>query len=190
MSPLNFKHQSGVVLIVAMVLMAIITLVGISASQLVTSSGVSTTGFLDRGQAFQDVESVLREAEKKLIDGGAAARDCTNSNVDCSTLPSASDWSAVSESKNALRAGLLPEYFIEKIAANVVADPSNPTTTNSVKTSRNSSSFEYGAHSDSASSSTYDFYRVTARSHTPGTTGSEGRSVVVLQSVIKIPQDG
>jgi Tfp pilus assembly protein PilX len=175
------KRESGAALILSLLLLLIIMIIGVGSVSVVTSSAASNVGFVDRGNAYQEAESTLRLAESIVFaDTWSAeqAYDCINNS--CSSVPPDIGypgflWVNLSE-LNTLRAGLEPQYFIERI---------RQTTENESQVgSNNAAGGIYGSES-SSSAVTYVYYRVTARSHDPSSSDAIGRSYVRLQSVVK-----
>lgn len=67
-------RQRGVVLVVAMILLVIISLLGISAIRTVALEEKMGAAAYDRGLAFQAAESALRVAEEDLLDRASGTK--------------------------------------------------------------------------------------------------------------------
>ena len=59
-------HQQGIALVVALILLVVMTLLGLSAMRSVTLEEKMAANTFDRSVSFQAAEAVLREAESKL----------------------------------------------------------------------------------------------------------------------------
>lgn len=181
---LRFKspHQQGVALVVALILLVVMTLLGLSAMRSVTLEEKMAANTFDRSVSFQAAEAALREAEGKLIvvppsiaPSIPTTSDCVAgickapaaddpprwvTHANCETKPS--DPSVPWQLGTAVVSGsitLTPTYFIEHLGDGF---PCNPNDINSAATCKR--------------------YRVTVCS-SPG----DGRAVVMLQSVYATP---
>jgi type IV pilus assembly protein PilX len=65
---MQHQQQKGAVLIVALTLLVVLTLLGLSAIQTTTVSTKITSNTQDRNDVFQAAESLLNEAENTVID--------------------------------------------------------------------------------------------------------------------------
>lgn len=163
--PLSFaKRQRGVVLIVALVLVAIMALVGLNAMRSVTLEERMAGHTYDRSVSFQGAESALREAEALIVlnKPTPAAGAC---NAGFCPPPSAADvprwldtnfngWqNAAAVDSNGV--SVTPQYFVEYLGNTFECEPGNASTAVDCKR-----------------------YRVTARSN-PGA----DRSTVMLQTI-------
>lgn len=168
------SNQTGVALIVALVLLVLVTLLGVAGIQTVALEEKMAASSLDRNLAFQAAEAALRvgeayvEANKPTPSYTDADDTCPPSAIDdctggiCSPpdkdclprweAPGFTGWTSTGLSLGAL-AGT-PEYFIEYLGGDFPCsvDPNGP------KDCKR--------------------YRITARSN-PGA----GRAMVILQSV-------
>lgn len=179
----QLHRQQGVALVVALILLVVMTLLGLSAMRSVTLEEKMAANTFDRSVSFQAAESVLREAESKLTGltppirvspSPTAAADPTLTLNDCvgglcvAHAPTAqkprwfdnafTQWQA----GTAVVSGSITvptDYFIEYLGN---AFPCSPDNINSPATCKR--------------------YRVTARSN-PG----NGRAAVMLQSVYATP---
>lgn len=171
-------RQQGVALIVALILLVVMTLLGLSAMRSVTLEEKMAANTFDRSVSFQTAEAMLREAEAKLSgtapaipttsdcvggickapDAGSEPRWVTHPN--CEAMPSVASvpWQPGAAVVNG-SITVVPTYFIEHLGDGF---PCNPNDINSTATCKR--------------------YRVTACSN-PG----EGRAVVMLQSVYATP---
>lgn len=85
----SFEVQRGVVLLVALVLLLVLTVTGLSAMRLTSVEERMTANFSDRNIAFQSAEAALRDAEQ-FLDGkdyqlenlytDCSANECFNKN--------------------------------------------------------------------------------------------------------------
>jgi type IV pilus assembly protein PilX len=175
--------QQGVALVVALILLVVMTLLGLSAMRSVTLEEKMAANTFDRSVSFQAAESVLREAESKLTGptppvrvspSPTAAADPALTLNDCAGglcvahAPGATKPRWFDDTFTQWQAGtsvvsgsitVPTDYFIEYLGA---AFPCSPDNINSPATCKR--------------------YRVTARSN-PG----NDRAVVMLQSVYATP---
>lgn len=178
--------QGGIALVVALILLAVITLIGLLAIRSTTLQQRMTANFYDREIAFQSAEAGLQAAETALQDNTAViARDCGQASVTCyanpfvdPNLPAGSiqtvptGTSSVDFTPGTNAAGQ-PQYVIENMGtwAN---------TTNSTGFRNTANSTQYGAQGAYLSSI---YYRITVRSANPATVGN--RAVVTLQAMYR-----
>ncbi|MBL0942881.1 MAG: pilus assembly protein [Hydrogenophaga sp.] len=155
-------RQRGVVLIVALVLVAIMALVGLNAMRSVSLEERMAGHSYDRSLSFQAAEAALREAEalvalnKPTPTGSCAAGLCP------APLPTDTPrwldttfagWqNAATVTSGAI--GVTPQYFVEYLGNTFECEPGSPSTTADCKR-----------------------YRITARSN-----AGADRSAVMLQS--------
>lgn len=181
MEPRN-NQQSGIALVVALVLLIAVTLVGLAAIRGTTLQQKMTSNFYDRELEFQAAEAALRTAAAEIsLNANVIARNCGSGGVTCETNPFTDpnfDTSKIqtvqTSAFNASAAGTgQPQYVVENMGA--FADPSSST-----GFGQTANSAQYGAQ---GASTTSIFYRITARSADPTTVGD--RSVVVLQATVK-----
>ncbi len=64
--PSSARHQSGAVLIISLIMLLLLTLIGVTASQVTTLEEKMAGNMRDKNLAFQAAESALREAEESL----------------------------------------------------------------------------------------------------------------------------
>lgn len=175
--------QRGAALVVALILLAIILVVGLSAGSMTQNEEQMTTGFYDREVTFQAAESALRDAQEAidgwadLDEGDLNSFDCTSQF--CENLPTdnlsnrtgTTRWQSVSanELSSVVETGTT-RYFIDKVAE-VVEDPGDDS-------SRNAANLGYTGSLSTVTTSY--IYRVTAKSG-----GGTGRAAVMLQAYIK-----
>lgn len=148
-----FKHQSGVVLPVSMIMLLLLTLISITSSQVAGLEEKMAGNSRDSNLAFQAAEAALRAGEAATsgtptLYTGAQPIDWTNAAV---TTYSGGTLTGISQA---------PVYTIEDLGSTGSSDECSPC--------------EGGAPPPSAGSR---LYRVTARG-----TGGTTNAVVVLQS--------
>lgn len=177
--PLPTRHprQQGIALVVALILLVVMTLLGLSAMRSVTLEEKMAANTFDRSVSFQAAEAMLREAETKAEIAGTkspspAALSACDAGICGSPDPAAvprwiaysnctpkpSDTSVPWQLGTAVVSGTVtvtPTYFIEHLGDGFPCNPNNIDSPAACKR-----------------------YRVTACSN-PG----DGRAVVVLQSV-------
>lgn len=183
-------RQTGAALVVALVLLLVITILGLSSMRGTSLQERMSANLRDRGLAFQAAEAALREAEASLadlepsafpspLDPARYADDVCDDNPCVDGLCSRPDpkctdrWLSDNAWRNAsagLAAGLgglaiAPQYFIEHIPADI---PSWPGCDREVPMSPNCIM-------------PTNFFRITARS------AAAGRSTVILQTTFGPP---
>lgn len=174
--------QKGIVMVVALVMLVLITLLGLTSVRTLTIEEKMASNSYDRNIAFQSAETVLREAENiagtqalpangpnggfpgtAMVCNAPNNGSCTNglcSTPDPTCTPRWEDatftgWQTATPAISATLAGNAPQYIIEYLGNTFPCDPSNASSTANCKR-----------------------YRVTVRSE-PG----EGRASVTLQSI-------
>ena len=180
------RHQKGIALAVALILLVVVTLIGLAAIRSTTLQQKMTANFYDRQIAFQSAEAALNAAATALQNNSAViARDCGQTSVTCyanpfvdpnlpsgsiQTVPVGSNSGQFTPGTNATGQ---PQYVIENMGtwAN---------TTNSTGFRNTANATQYGAQGVSLSSI---YYRITARSGNPASVGD--RAVVTLQAMYR-----
>ena len=169
----------------ALVLLVVITLVGLAAVRGTFMQQKMASNQFDRELAFQSAEAAMRAATARIAsDPGDIARNCTAGGVVCpgnpfndSNLPAGKIITVTpGTGVGQFEAGSLvsqPQYVVENMGS--WYDPTSDTGYNQSANSHN-----YGAQ---GTSSTVQYYRVTARSGDPAVVGD--RAVVTLQAMIK-----
>lgn len=177
------SRQTGIVLVVALIMLVIMTLLGLSGIRTIVQEEKMTASARDRGLAFQAAETALRAAEEDLLgrpigakpaksDGlkcnpgtliaKAATGYISQTDVDCGPdWPkdvSDSDWKSHAKTVTTNTLAGNASYIIEFLGGEF---PCNPTEDNPALVDPNCSR-----------------YRITARAN-PGT----GRADVMLQSI-------
>ncbi|AND68643.1 hypothetical protein ATSB10_11890 [Dyella thiooxydans] len=175
------RHQRGVALVVALLLLLLITIVGLAAVRSTTMQQKMTSNFLDRQIAFQAAEAALRQGEVAVQAAASPGNfyDCSptggnNCLINAMTDPNVPADQVVSVAKTAFDAGTLsasqPQYVVEYLGNFQIPSP---------VVSQVSSCSGYGPCS---SNSTADFFRITARS---GPANAGDRATVTLQSIYR-----
>lgn len=160
------RQQTGVALIVCLVLLVVITLLGVASLRGVILEERMAANQYDRGIAFQAAEAALREGEAvaQSTTPTPTGTECNADGVCPTPDPAATprwedesfdDWKAATTSLGSL-AGDSPEYIIEFLGADFPCDISKPDENQNCKR-----------------------YRVTARSRPDG----DERATVMLQSI-------
>lgn len=177
------SRQSGIALIVSLLLLIVITLVGLAAIHGTITQQQMAANFYDRQVALQSAEAALRAGEAAVAGISSAqlplstfVRDCSSSVNTCLAYPFA-DASVIitTVSTATFNAGTIaadqPRYAVDYLG----------TFTDRTKNTRQlSNSFNYGG---TGGGTTSNYYRVTAQSGNPANIGD--RSIVTLQTVIK-----
>lgn len=181
----NRPRQSGVALIVSLILLAAILLIGLAAIRGTTVQQKLTANFYDREIAFQNAEAALQTAAAALNDKSAhIARDCGPGGVLCSSNPFADNLPAGSIQTVAKGTGSdqytisgnaagQPQYVIENMGQYV-------DTNTSTGYGQTANATQYGAQ---GTSTTSIYYRITARSADPA--NAKNRAIVTLQAMYR-----
>jgi len=61
------RHTSGAILVISLIILLLLTLLGLSSFQLISTDTIMARNVQDNGYAFQVAESVLIEAESQLL---------------------------------------------------------------------------------------------------------------------------
>jgi type IV pilus assembly protein PilX len=183
--PAYGRRQRGVALIIALVLLVIATLIGLSASRGTLLQEKMSSNTYDRSLSFQGAEAALRAAEVAISNNWEIATlngvDCSPASLlQCRIVPAdtftgtSANWIDVTGiyNVNSTHSAGTPQYQIHLIGTG--------TAENSLGAQANANSGNYG---NNAAPDSVAFYRVTARSSDPTTT--TGRAVVVLQTVVR-----
>ena len=198
------NHQSGVALVVAMIMLLVATLIGLASIRNTTLQERMTANLLDRSVAFQNTESALRAAEIAISTSAQAfsdiytdatqrnAHDCDPlrpNPVICRPFPD-NTWSRdVGDNQGWVNITSLPN-ITSNFLVNRDLSSGEPQVyiqliariENKEDTGQNSSANEQQYGSGSASDEVL-YFRITARSGDPALINE--RALVVLQSIIK-----
>ncbi len=191
-----FFKQSGAALPVALVMLLISTIIGLSSMRSATQQEKMSSNMYDRSLAYQAAEAALRAAETAIVDGKAFnIPNCTevvktngdDDDVDvdvdvCPSIPPVTftstntDWKdadvALPENQELLNTGK-PQYYIQNLGSTGgLAE---------LGSERSANDDAYESMGKAASGAT--LYRITARSSSPK--DSKNRALVVLQATIK-----
>lgn len=179
-------RQAGVALVVALILLVVITLVGFAAVRGTLMQQRMSANLYDRQIAFQNAEAAMRAAQARIVaNPGDIARNCqaggvvcqadpfNDPNLDTSKIITVGQGTGSGQFTASSIASGQPQYVIENMGN--WYDPNTSTGYNQSANAHN-----YGAQ---GVSTTAVYYRVTARSGAPATTGN--RAVVTLQAMIK-----
>lgn len=184
-APSIAARQRGVALIVALVLLIIITLIGLASIRGTTMQEKMAGNLNDRNIALQNAEAAIRVATARLATTTADVwRDCSLASVTCDADPStaadaANAWRTVATGSSATQytagatAAGQPQYVVENMG--LWPDPNSNTGAN-----LSGGAGQYGAQ---GTSTTVNYYRITARSSDP--TATQDRAVVTLQVWVK-----
>lgn len=119
-------RQSGVVLIVSLIMLLLLTLIGLSGIQTTMLEEKMASNALDRNIAFQAAESTLAKAEKFILDNAVTATVYTGSNglLDLTDNEptdyfASTEWTAAKSisAENNFGIAANPRYIIKKIAS-------------------------------------------------------------------------
>lgn len=183
-SPPLRSRQRGVALIVALILLVLALIIGLASSRGTLLEEKMSANMYDRSLAFQRAESGLRAAENAITSSWKIAdlngKDCSPAVSLCPETPSDTftgtdaTWVDVDTAHNvdAAKAPNKPQYTVELMGTGP-ADSSLGLNANA----------DYANYGNAYPPDNVAYYRVTARSGNPGTTGD--RSAVVLQTTVK-----
>lgn len=175
------KTQRGIALVVALVLLIAVTLVGLAAIRGTSLQEKMAGNLQDRNIALQNAEAALRVAANRIAATNAVIwRNCAIAGTVCDANPvaaadAANAWQTVATgdyTKSSV-AFSQPEYVVENMG--LWPDPDSTT---GVQLS--GSAGQYGAQ---GTSTTVNYFRVTARSSAPAASGD--RAVVTLQAWVR-----
>jgi type IV pilus assembly protein PilX len=160
------KKQSGVVLVISLVMLLLLTLIGVTATQVTSLEEKMAHNMRDRNLAFQAAESALREGEAFLTQATLPSFTLAGTNglySETATPPRFDDdWSVFSSVNYSGTLGGIsttPEYVIQRLGSGAGGGSSSL---------------------DAATFSEAEMYRVTARG-----VGGTATAVVVVQSHYK-----
>lgn len=174
--------QRGVALVVALILMVVATLIGLSSIRGTNLQERMSANMYDRSLAFQRAESALRDAERaitanwRITDLGGADCSPASGNL-CGAVPAANAaWTTVGGTYNVNndKAPGTPQYFIQFMG-----------TGSSQSSLGLDANADYGNYGNTYPPDNVAYYRVTARSSIPADAQAVDRSIVVLQSTVK-----
>ncbi len=179
------KGQRGVALVIALVLLVVMTLLGLSSMRGTVLQERMSANMYDRSLALQRSEAALRAAEAAITENfditALDGVDCSvATGVACPLVPDSTfddddtNWVDVDADfeMNADKTLGTPQYHVQLLG-------SGPSAT-SMGVEANA---DYGSYGNPYPPDNVAFYRVTARNSNPG--DAEERSVVVLQSNYK-----
>ncbi|NKF23168.1 pilus assembly PilX family protein [Solimonas marina] len=175
-------RQSGVALVVALILLILVTLIGLAAIRGATTQQKMTANFYDRETAFQSAEAGLEAGAAALAAGAPSyTRNCAQGGSVCQAnpfadpnLPSDSIQTvSTGEFEHAANATGQPQFVIENMGN--YSDPNSNT-----GFGQTANAAQYGAQ---GVTTTAVYYRITARSGDPDEIGE--RAVVTLQAMYK-----
>lgn len=173
--------ESGVALVVALIILILVTLIGLAAVRGTTSQQRMSSYFYDRSVAFQSAEAGLAAGAAALAAGTTNIRNCGQGGSYCRADPF-SDPGLLSTSIVTVGSGAYaaavnatgqPQFVIELMGSFIDPDTSTGF-------SQTANAAQYGAQGASA---TAVYYRITARSGDPAQVGE--RAVVTLQAMYK-----
>lgn len=181
--------QRGVALVVALILLVVATLIGLSGIRGTSLQERMSSNMYDRSLAFQRAEAALRAAEAAITINWQIASlggvDCSpGSGVLCAVVP-ANTFTGTSASANWITVGTThdvndnktpgtPQYFIQFMGTG--------SSQNSLGLEANA---DYANYGNMYPPDNVAYYRITARSSAPVDAGD--RSIVVLQSTVRRP---
>lgn len=186
----RYGRQGGFALMVAMILLVIITLLALGALRSTTLQTRMAANLYDRGLAFQTAESALMAAQVAVAAqpsiSSLGGTSCTPSDDACPMVP-ANAWTNDGEGwrdvnaefrPNTTRYPAVAQYHVDYLGVKKVdAD-------DEVDQSLSSNPNQYDEQKPK-SVNQMDVFRITVRSNP---NGGDGRSKVVLQSLLEVPK--
>lgn len=178
------RHQSGIALIIGLLLLVVVTLVGLAGIRGTLTQFQMASNFYDRETALQSADAALRVAQSALLNNPASIpviRDCSASGTDCTGNPftdpnlpaGAVRTVATGDFTASVVAAGQPQFVVENIGN--WSDPNSST-----GFGQTANAAQYGAQ---GLATTAVYYRVTARSGDPAVIGD--RAVVTVQAMVK-----
>lgn len=157
-------RQKGIALVIALILLVIMTLIGLSAMRTVSLEERMTGQTFDRSISFQAAEAALKEGEALLV-GATPPTPTSGCSLGVCAPPAVSsterwldasftDWQNATTLNNG-GISITPQYIVEYLGNTFPCNPGSPTSTNDCKR-----------------------YRVTARSN-----AGADRAAVILQTM-------
>lgn len=180
---LNHGRESGVALLVALILLLVMVLIGLASVGSTIMQNKMAANLYDRSISFQTTEAGLRAAELWVANNMNASfiRDCGETSLeDCyanpftdpNLLAGTVQTLATAQFSAANLATGQPQYVVEKLGRRSGCGPGSVSQT----------SINPGPNSAPTQESEY--FRITARSGDPSQIGN--RSMVVLQSMSRV----
>lgn len=177
--------ERGIALVMALIMLLLITLVGLSSIRTATVQERISGNFYDRQLAFQEAEASLEAAGAALrdvvVDGnGKITRDPTSKIIDCTIVPSPCTHDPFMEpgvAAHIITGTGTQQYVIEYLGLFAAADPNGSTSTGYTHTG---TSQQEGLK---PSVPTSPFFRVTARNGDQADLGL--RATATLQATFK-----
>lgn len=181
------RRQSGVALVVALLLLLVITLVGLAAVRSTIMQQKMASNLYDRQVAFQSSEAALRAAEALVATNPKSAfiRDCSVSagkacladpfldpNLPTGSVRNVGAGTASGQFTASLIATGQPQFVVENMGT--FQDPQ------AQGLNQTANSLQYGG---GGVGQPHIFFRITARSGDSASVG--GRAVVTLQTMVK-----
>lgn len=173
-------RQRGMVLLVALILLLLATLLGVSGMRGILLQEKMSANSYDRTLAYQSSEAALRAAERELLSVNdpmsLVGESCVTSTL-CNIVPAdnATGWRNIPASYQ-LNQAILPgsaQYFVQLMGEGAPSElPQQLGSANSI---------QYGG---AAGVPLGRSYRITARSFAPAVGG--GRAVVYLQTIVRV----
>lgn len=174
--------QRGIALVVSLVLLVIATLLGIAGIRNTTLQESMSANLYDRALAMQAAEAGVTAALAAISAGSIAPVDCASGAVTCPIVPTNAftgtdaDWhnaDATFALNTSLMGDLRPQFHVQWVGVESIPE-----------TGQAANCLQYGAQS-SCPESSFNLYRITARSGNPSADGH--RAVVVLSSMARVP---
>lgn len=183
------SRQSGMALIVSLLLLIVVTLVGLASIHGTITQQQMAANFYDRQVSMQSAEAAIRAAQSIvqanpsstfILDCHSAGKVCQSNpftdsaaNVPSTAIQNVATGTGSGQFTASSVAASQPQFVVQNMGA--FQDPNANTNYN-----QTANSYQYGG---TAGALTYTYYRITARSGDPSAIGD--RSVVTLQAMIK-----
>jgi len=181
------RAQRGVALVVALILLVVATLIGLTASRSTLLQERMSANMYDRSLAFQRSEAALRAAEQAISGDWRIANlkgvDCSpESTVLCTMVPATAftgtsgNWVSVDAKQNIndAKTPSTPQYTVQFMGTGKGE--------NELGLQANA---DYGNYGSPYPPDDVAYYRVTGRSADPTNADSADRSIVVIQTTVR-----
>lgn len=186
----SILNQRGAALAVALILLAVLTLIAIASLRGVVMEERMAAGQRDRSLEFQSAEAGLRAAEDAIRQdaGNLLGRDCLDTNAVGCGLPNDAGvvvgcencWQDAPDAAVSDLAAGRPQFMIQRF--------DSLSTASAYGLDDSAASAQYGGEQTSFTARAY--YRVFARSRDPGQGSGGGRALVMLTANYAVPLPG
>ena len=186
----SISTQRGAALAVALILLAVLTLIALASLRGVVMEERMAAGQRDRSLEFQSAEAGLRAAEQAIRNDTSSrlGQDCIDVDAVGCGLPNDAGvvvgcetcWEVASGAAASDLAAGQPQYLIQRF--------DSLSTASAYGLDDSAASGQYGGQQTSFTARAY--YRVFSRSRDPAQAGADGRALVLLTANYSIPLPG